>query len=101
MIVVSFSTKNEVIGRLRMAGLTMKQFAEEEGFEPDTVRKVVRRYAGTGKVPRGAVARKILRKLGERMEEKRSAVGGRKCESPGETKRTAEGMDSHGSRRRQ
>ena len=53
MISVIFSTKNEVIGRLRIAGLNMKEFAVAEGYEPDTVRKVVSRYAGSKKTPRG------------------------------------------------
>ena len=42
MVSIIFATKNEVIGRLRMAGLNMKQFAVGAGYEPDTVRKVVR-----------------------------------------------------------
>lgn len=67
MTSVTFATKNEVIGRLRMAGFNMKEFAVREGFEPDTVRKVVRRYAGSRKTPRGVLAREILHKLGERI----------------------------------
>jgi lambda repressor-like predicted transcriptional regulator len=65
MVSVIFATKNEVIGRLRMAGLNMKQFAVGEGYEPDTVRKVVGRYAGSNRTPRGVLAREILQKLGE------------------------------------
>jgi hypothetical protein len=64
---VSFSTKNEVVGRLRMAGFNMKQFADQQGYEPDTVRKVVGRYAGSKKTPRGAMARDILQKLAEKV----------------------------------
>ena len=64
---VSFSTKNEVIGRLRMAGFSMKQFADQQGYEPDTVRKVIDRYAGSKKTPRGVMARDILQKLAEKV----------------------------------
>lgn len=67
MVSVKYATKNEVIGRLRIAGLNMKEFAVNEGFEPDTVRKVVNRYAGRGKTPRGALARQILQKLENRI----------------------------------
>jgi lambda repressor-like predicted transcriptional regulator len=63
----NFATKNEVIGRLRMAGLNMKEFAVREGYEPDTVRKVVGRYAGSNRTPRGVLTREILQKLGERI----------------------------------
>ena len=65
MVSIIFATKNEVIGRLRMAGFNMKEFAVAEGFEPDTVRKVVSRYAGSTRTPRGVLAREILQKLGE------------------------------------
>ena len=65
MVSVIFATKNEVIGRLRMAGLNMKEFALAEGYEPDTVRKVVSRYAGSNRTPRGVLARQILQKLGK------------------------------------
>jgi len=51
MVTVNFATKNEVIGLLRIAGFNMKQFAVEQGYEPDTVRKVVGRYAGSKKTP--------------------------------------------------
>ena len=61
---VGWATKNEVVGRLRMAGLSMKDFAIMEGYEPNTVRKVVSRYAGSNRNPRGALARAILQKLG-------------------------------------
>jgi hypothetical protein len=64
---VIFATKNEVIGRLRMAGLNMKEFAAGEGYEPDTVRKVVSRYAGSNRTPRGVLAREILQKLGQKI----------------------------------
>jgi lambda repressor-like predicted transcriptional regulator len=67
MLMLSLATKNEVIGRLRMAGLNMKKFAMELGYEPDTVRKVVNRYAGSKKRPRGALAQEILQKLRERI----------------------------------
>ncbi len=67
MLSVIFATKNEVIGRLRMAGLNMKEFALKEGYEPDTVRKVVGRYAGSNRTPRGVLAREILQKLRERI----------------------------------
>ena len=70
MALVSFATKNEVIGRLRMAGFNMKQFAIEQGYEPDTVRKVIGRYAGSKKTPKGAVARDILQKLAEKISQK-------------------------------
>jgi lambda repressor-like predicted transcriptional regulator len=36
---VSWATKNEVVGRLRMAGLSMKDFAVMEGYASNTVRK--------------------------------------------------------------
>ena len=65
MLSVSFATKNEVLGRLRIGGFNMKHFAVEQGYEPDTVRKVVGRYAGSRKTPRGAMARDILQKLAE------------------------------------
>jgi len=65
MLSVIFATKNEVVGRLRMMGLNMKKFAVGEGYEPDTVRKVVGRYAGSNRTPRGVLAREILQKLGE------------------------------------
>jgi hypothetical protein len=65
MLSVSFATKNEVIGRLRMSGLNMKEFALALGYEPDTVRKVLSRYAGSKKDPRGALASEILQKLEE------------------------------------
>jgi lambda repressor-like predicted transcriptional regulator len=63
METIRWATKNEVIGRLRMAGLSMKDFAIKEGFEPNTVRKVVSRYAGSNRRPRGTLAAKILKKL--------------------------------------
>jgi len=50
-----------------MAGLNMKEFAVMEGYEPDTVRKVIGRYAGSNRTPRGVLAREILQKLGERI----------------------------------
>ena len=62
---VCWATKNEVVGRLRMVGLSMKDFAVMEGYEPNTVRKVVSRYAGSNRTPRGVLAREILQKLGE------------------------------------
>ena len=65
---VSLSTKNEVLGRLRIAGFNMKEFAAAEGYEADTVRKVVNRYVGSGKTPRGPVSRQILQKLGEKIQ---------------------------------
>ncbi len=43
----------------------MKQFAVGQGYEPGTVRKVVGRYAGSNRRPRGVLAREILQKLGE------------------------------------
>jgi len=46
----------------------MKQFAVGEGYEPDTVRKVVGRYAGSNRTPRGVLAREILQKLGEKID---------------------------------
>jgi hypothetical protein len=64
---ISFITKNEVIGRLRISGLSMKDFAQQEGYEPDTVRKVVTRYVGTGKKPRGALSSEIIDKLSSRI----------------------------------
>lgn len=64
---VSWATKNEVIGRLRLSGLSMKDFAIEEGYEPNTVQKVVSRYAGSRKQPRGAKSCAILEKLLERI----------------------------------
>jgi len=67
MLFSTFATKNEVVGRLRMSGFNMKQFALAQGYEPDTVRKVVSRYAGSKKTPRGAIAREILQKLAERL----------------------------------
>ncbi len=51
-----------------MAGLNMKQFAVGEGYEPDTVRKVVGRYVGSNRTPRGVLAREILQKLGEKID---------------------------------
>ena len=57
------TTKNEVVGRLRIEGMSMKDFAVKEGYEPDTVRKVVNRYVGSGKRPQGTLAREILKKL--------------------------------------
>jgi hypothetical protein len=65
MVCVIFATKNEVIGRLRMVGLNMKEFALAEGYEPDTGRKVVSRYAGSNRTPRGVLAQQILQKLAE------------------------------------
>ncbi len=67
METLSWATKNEVIGRLRIAGLSMKDFAVAEGYEPDTVRKVVNRYAGSRKRPRGNLAQEILKKLRSRV----------------------------------
>jgi len=67
METASWATKNEVIGRLRMAGLSMKDFAVEEGYDPGTVRKVVSRYAGSKRRPRGALALQILNKLRSRV----------------------------------
>ncbi len=64
---VSWATKNEVVGRLRMAGLSMKDFAVMEGYEPNTVRKVVSRYAGSYRNPRGVLARAIMQKLGGKL----------------------------------
>ncbi len=46
----------------------MKQFAVGEGYEPDTVRKVVGRYVGSNRTPRGVLAREILQKLGEKID---------------------------------
>ncbi|MGA2403052.1 MAG: hypothetical protein ABSG91_15325 [Syntrophobacteraceae bacterium] len=63
MKTVSWATKNEVVGRLRIAGMNMKDFAIVEGYQPNTVRKVVSRYAGSKRTPRGALAREILQKL--------------------------------------
>jgi hypothetical protein len=51
-----------------MVGLNMKQFALEEGYEPDTVRKVVGRYAGSNRTPRGVLAREILQKLDKKIQ---------------------------------
>jgi hypothetical protein len=48
-----------------MAGFNMKEFAVAQGYEADTVRKVVSRYAGSGKTPRGEVARRIVEALEE------------------------------------
>ena len=45
----------------------MKDFALVEGYRPNTVRKVVSRYAGSKRTPRGALAREILRKLGREL----------------------------------
>ncbi len=45
----------------------MKDFAVMEGYEPNTVRKVVSRYAGSDRNPRGALARQILQKLGRKL----------------------------------
>ncbi len=67
METASWATKNEVIGRLRMAGLSMKDFAIREGYEPNTVRKVVSRYGGSKRKPRGALAQEILKKLRNRI----------------------------------
>ncbi len=67
MVLLSLATKNEVIGRLRMAGFNMKQFAVTLGYEPDTVRKVVDRYAGAKKRPRGALPKEILQKLQDKI----------------------------------
>ncbi len=67
MKTASWPTKNEVMGRLRMAGLSMKDFAVMEGFDPDTVRKTVSRYAGSSKRPRGVQAREILQRLGRKI----------------------------------
>ncbi|HYA41893.1 MAG TPA: hypothetical protein VEF34_11350 [Syntrophobacteraceae bacterium] len=67
MLSATFATKNEVVGMLRMSGLNMKQFALAQGYEPDTVRKVVSRYAGSKKTPRGPIAVEILQKLGETL----------------------------------
>ena len=67
MKTVSWATKNEVVGRLRMAGLSMKDFAVMEGYRPNTVRKVVSRYAGSYRKPRGVLAREIMRKLGGKL----------------------------------
>lgn len=63
MLPANLATKNEVIGKLRIAGFSMKEFAVLLGFEPDTVRKVISRYAGRRKSPRGALAQEILHKL--------------------------------------
>lgn len=67
METVNWATKNEVIGRLRMAGLSMKDFAIKEGYEPNTVRKVVSRYGGSKRKPRGPLALEILKKLRSRI----------------------------------
>jgi hypothetical protein len=85
-----FATKNEVIGRLRMAGLSMKEFALKEGYEPDTVRKVVGRYAGSNRAPRGILTREILQKLGERIEH---SDGTRSGQNEGTEKRIKEFWD--------
>jgi hypothetical protein len=45
----------------------MKDFAIAEGYEPDTVRKVVNRYAGSKRKPRGALTQEILKKLRRRV----------------------------------
>jgi len=67
MQIPNWATKNEVIGHLKLAGLSMKDFAVEEGFEPDTVRKVVSRFAGSRRKPRGLLALKIMEKLRTRI----------------------------------
>ena len=68
MLPAKLATKNEVIGKLRITGFNMKEFAIAQGYEPDTVRKVITRYAGSLKSPRGALAQEILQKLMERIQ---------------------------------
>jgi hypothetical protein len=67
MKTASWPTKNEVVGHLRIAGLSMKDFAVMEGYAPSTVRKIVSRYAGSNRTPRSVLAREILQKLGRRL----------------------------------
>jgi hypothetical protein len=67
MEIINLATKNEVVGRLKIAGPSMKSFAVEEGYIPDTVRKVVNRYAGIQSGPRGNLAKEILEKLRSRL----------------------------------
>lgn len=68
METMNWATKNEVVGRLRMAGLSMKDFAIEHGYEPNTVRKVVSRFAGSKRSPRGSIAQEILQKLSRKID---------------------------------
>jgi hypothetical protein len=72
-----FTTKNEVIGKLRISGFNMKEFALAQGYRPDTVRKVVSRYAGSTKKPRGEIARRILQKLEEVLAKNEEKSDGR------------------------
>ncbi len=57
------ANKNEIFGKLRLKGLTLKDFAQEREWDPNTVQQIVRRYAGTNKIPRGELTKKVLIEL--------------------------------------
>lgn len=60
-------SKNRLLSRLALRGLTVKSWAEQEGFLPNSAVKVINRYAGTKDQPRGKVSRAIVERLLEVM----------------------------------
>jgi hypothetical protein len=48
-------------------GFTISDFAAEHGFKMKTVEKVIKRYAGTVKAPRGEASTAIMAKLEEEL----------------------------------
>ena len=66
----------------------MKDFAVMEGYEPNTVERVVSRYAGSNRNPRGALARAIYQKI-ERKAFRFHHGGIRQFQKPSGTLRRA------------
>lgn len=63
MNALEHSTKKEVRGRLLAAGYTLTEFAEAHGVGYELVRKVLVRYCGKRRTPRGAKTKAVLRGL--------------------------------------
>lgn len=60
------NTRNKVRGELLCKGKTLKDWAEEHGFKPDTVRKVLERHSGRKfKSASGGLTKAILLALSE------------------------------------
>lgn len=60
--------KKKIRGELlARKGLTVSDFAVKHGFNIKTVEKVIKRYAGTGKAPRGAESAAIMARLTDEL----------------------------------
>ena len=59
--------KKRIRGELLTRGLTISHFAAKHGFKMKTVEKVIKRYTGAGKAPRGEASTDIMAKLEEEL----------------------------------